>query len=114
LGLLVVISFLIPVALASMVYHNKLSSAFRLKEIVGKIKEIGWVDYLIWYIIMLIIIWVVYFISSFSIFPFFIGIVLVPLIISPYLSIFSARSVALVYKYEESGHEYYRHSEQVK
>jgi hypothetical protein len=112
--LLVVISFIIPVALANMVYQGKLVAAFRLKEIIGKIKEIGWVDYLIWFIIMLIIIWVAYFVSSFLILPFIIGIVIVPLIISPYLSIFLARSIGLVYKYEGSDHEYYRHSKQIK
>ncbi len=114
LGLLVVISFIIPIALANMVYQGKLMAAFRLKEIIGKIKEVGGVDYLIWYIIMLIIIWVAYFASSFLIFPFIIGIIIVPLIISPYLSIFFARSIALVYKYEVSDHEYYRHSKQIK
>ncbi len=114
LGLLIVISFLIPVALANMVYHDQLSAAFRFKEIIGKIKEIGGVDYLIWYVIMLIIIWAVYFISSFLVFPLFIGIIIVPLIILPYLIIFFARSAALLYKFEESDHEYYRHSEQVK
>lgn len=114
LGLLIVISFLVPIALANMVYHNKLSAAFRLKEIIGKIKEIGGVDYLIWYVILLIVIWVVYFISSFLIFPLFIGIIIVPLIILPYLTIFFARSVALVYIHEELDHEYYRHSKQVK
>ncbi len=114
LGLLIVISFLIPVALASMVHQDQLSAAFRLKEIVGRIGEIGWVDYLIWYVILLIVVLVVNFASSFLIFPLLIGIIIVPLIISPYLTIFFARSTALVYVYEESGHEYYRHSKQIE
>ncbi|MEN6592037.1 MAG: DUF4013 domain-containing protein [Methanobacterium sp.] len=113
LGLLVVISFLILVALANMVHHNKLSAAFRLKEIISKIKEIGGVDYLIWYVIMLIIIGAVYYVSSFLIFPLIIGIIIMPLIIFPYLTIFFARSVALIYKFE-ANHEYYRHSKQFK
>ena len=113
LVLLVVISFLIPVTLANMVHHNKLSAAFRFKGITGKIKEIGWVDYLIWYVIMLIIIGAVYYVSSFLIFPLFVGIIIVPLIIFPYLTIFFARSVALIYKFE-ANHEYYRHSKQIK
>lgn len=112
--LLVVISFIIPVALANMVYQGKLVAAFRLKETIGKIKEIGVVDYFIWYVIMLIVIGVVSYISSFLIFPLIIGIVIVPLVILPYLIIFLARSTALALKYEGSDHEYYRHSKQIK
>lgn len=110
----IVINFILPVALANMVHYNKLSAAFKFGDIVGKIREIGGVDYLIWYVIILIVIGVVYFLSSFLIFPLIIGVIIVPLIISPYLSIFFARSIALVYIYEESDHEYYRHSKQVK
>jgi hypothetical protein len=114
LGLLVVIGFIIPVSLANMIHHNRLGAAFSFKEIIGKIKEIGGVSYLIWYIIILIIIWTVSYVSTILIVPLLIGIIIVPLIISPYLSIFIARSIGLVYKYEESGHEYYRHSKQIK
>ena len=112
--LLVVSSFIIPVALANMVYQGKLAAAFRLKEIIGKIKEIGVVDYLIWYVIMFIVIGVVSYISSFLVFPFIIGIVIISLIILPYLIIFFARSAALVFKYEGLDHEYYRHTKQIK
>lgn len=108
LGLLVVVSFFIPVALARMVQENRLSSAFKFKEITRKIREIGWVDYLIWYVVMLIVLGVVYFISSFLVFPLLVGIIIVPLIILPYLGIFSARSVALMYGYEDEGKKYYR------
>lgn len=108
LGLFVVVSFFIPVALASMVQENRLNSAFKFKEITRKIREIGWVDYLIWYVVMLIVLGVVYFISSFLVFPLLVGIIIVPLIILPYLGIFSARSVALMYGYEDEGNEYYR------
>lgn len=114
LGILVVISFVIPVALANMAYHNRLGAAFSFKEIIGKIKEIGGVSYLIWYVIMLIIIWAMSYVSTILMVPLLIGIIIVPLIISPYFSIFFARSTGLVYKYEDSGHEYYRHSKQIK
>ncbi|MDD1775199.1 MAG: DUF4013 domain-containing protein [Methanobacterium sp.] len=110
----IVVSFVIPIALANMVYKDELKAAFRFGEIYNIIRRIGGVDYLIWYIIMLIIVWVVYFISSFLIFPFLIGIIIVPIIIMPYLTIFFARSVALLFNSQESGHEYYRHSKQVK
>ena len=115
IGLQLVISFIIPIALTNMVYHHKLSAAFKLKEIYVKIKEIGGVDYLIWYIIMVIIIGVIYYASFILIFPFFIGIIIVPLIILPFFMIFFARSSALVYKNAISeDHEYYRHKKQVR
>ena len=111
----IVISFIIPIALANMVYHRKLTAAFRLKEIYVKIKEIGGVDYLIWYIIMVLIIVVIYYASFILIFPFFIGIIIVPLIILPFFMIFFARSSALVYTNAISeDHEYYRHKRQVR
>jgi len=114
LGLLLVINFIVPVAMANMIHHNKLRSAFNFKEIIGKIKKIGGVSYLIWYVIMLIIIWGMIYVSTFLIFPLLIGIIIVPLIILPYLIITLARSLGLLYIYEDSGHEYYRHSKQIK
>jgi hypothetical protein len=111
----VLISFINPIALTNMVYHNELKAAFRLKEIYWKIKEIGGVDYLIWYIIMLIIMVVIYYISFILIFPFFIGLIIVPLIILPFFTMFYARSIALVYLNAVSeDHEYYRHKKQVR
>lgn len=114
IGLQIVVSFLIPIALANMVKNDALSAAFRFGEIIAKIRKIGGVDYLIWYIIMVIIIWVVYFVSFFLVFPLIIGIIIVPLIVLPYFMIFFARSTALVYTDAKSDHEYYRHKKQIK
>ncbi len=93
----IIISFLVAIALANMAYHGEIGAAFRFREIINKIGEIGWVDYLIWYVVMLML-WVIFlYISSFLVFPLIIGIILVPLIISPYFMMFFARSTALVY-----------------
>jgi hypothetical protein len=93
----VIISFLVVIALANMAYYGEIGAAFRFREIIDKIGEIGWVDYLIWYVVMLIL-WAVFlYISFFLVFPFIIGIILVPLLISPYFMMFFARSIALVY-----------------
>lgn len=110
----IMISFIIPIALVNMAFKNDLSAAFRLKEVYVKIKEIGGVDYLIWYVIMLIIIGLLSYISFILIFPFFIGLIIVPLIVLPYLTIFLARSTTLICDADESSHEYYRHSKQIK
>ncbi|MGV8143924.1 MAG: DUF4013 domain-containing protein [Methanothermobacter sp.] len=109
----VVVSFILPIALANMVHHDKLVGAFRFGEIINKIKQLGPVDYLIWYIMMLIIALVFGYISTFLVFPLIIGVIIVPLLIMPYLIIFYARSTSLAYTYEVSGHEYYRHSKQI-
>jgi hypothetical protein len=108
--LAIIISFFIAIALANMAYHDKLGAAFRFSEIIQNIREIGWVDYLIWYIVMLIIGAAYYFISFFLVFPLIIGIILVPLVISPYFMMFFARSTALVYLYGGVA-EYLRSSE---
>ena len=99
--LIILISFIIAVALTNMAYQNKLSSAFRFRDIFTKIGEIGWVDYIIWYIVMVLVASIVYFISS-TLILLFIGIILVPLIISPYFTMFYARSAALIYTSTES------------
>ncbi|MGZ7068488.1 MAG: DUF4013 domain-containing protein, partial [Methanobacterium sp.] len=80
-------------------YYGKLKYAFNFNKLFQKISEIGWVDYLIWYIVMLIIWSVTVTIAFFMIFPLIIGILLVPLIIYPYIMLFYARSTALVYVY---------------
>jgi hypothetical protein len=93
----IIISFLVIIALANMAYYGEIGAAFRFRGIIDKMGDIGWVDYLIWYVVM-IILWVVFlYISSFLVFPFIIGIILVPLIISPYFMMFFARSTALIY-----------------
>lgn len=99
LGILV--SFVIAVALANMAYQNKLDAAFRFGEIFKRIGKIGWVDYIIWYIVMILVAIIVYFISS-TLILIFIGIILVPLIITPYFAMFYARSTALIYTSTES------------
>ena len=99
--LIIFISFIIAVAITNMAYQNKLSSAFKFSEIFTKIGEIGWVDYIIWYIVMILVASIVYFISS-TLILLFIGIILVPLIISPYFAMFYARSAALIYTFTES------------
>jgi hypothetical protein len=114
IGLLIVISFIIPLALANMVYYEDLKAALRFGDLIGKLKEIGGVDYFIWYVVMLIIAVGASYICFFLIFPLLIGIVIVPLIIYPYLTMFYSRSTALVYAHGKPDPEYYRHKKQIK
>ena len=102
----IVLSFFITIALANMANHNELRAAFRFREIIDKIKAIGGVDYFIWFVVMIIIAWVAYNISFFLVFPFIVGVIIVPLVISPYFIMFFARSIALVFAF--GGIETYR------
>ena len=97
--LAIIISFLIPILLVNMAFFRELKYAFNFNKLFQKISEIGWVDYLIWYIVMLIIWYVTAIIAFLLIFPLIIGILLVPLVLYPYIMLFFARSTALVYVY---------------
>ena len=99
IGLQILVSFFIPIALGNMAHHDKLGGAFRFGEIIEKIREIGGVDYFIWFVVMVIIAWAAYFISFFLVFPLFIGVIIVPLLVLPYFMMFFARSISLVYAY---------------
>ena len=99
----IVIIPIIALAIANMAYNeNKLRSAFRFREILEKISNIGWGNLITWYIVTGIlyliigaIIFVIYYLLS-LINPFFAGII-ESLILVPYRYIFFARSVALLY-----------------
>jgi hypothetical protein len=95
----IIISFIIPVTLANMAYYGELKYAFKFDSLFQKISEIGWVDYLIWYIVMLIIWTITATVAFLMIFPLIIGVLLVPLVIYPYIMLFFARSTALIYVY---------------
>ena len=95
----IIISFFIPIILANMANYGELKYAFKFDSLFQKISEIGWVDYLIWYIVMLIIWTLAATVAFFMIFPLIIGVLLVPLVIYPYIMLFFARSTALVYVY---------------
>ena len=97
--LAIIISFLIPIILTNMADYGELKYAFNFNKLIQKISEIGWVDYFIWYIVMLIIWYVTATIAFLLIFPLIIGILLVPLVLYPYITLFFARSTALVYVY---------------
>jgi hypothetical protein len=82
------------IAIANMAYYNgEFSAAFRFSELMGRISIIGWVDFIIWYIVM--------------IFSFIIAVVvgvitLIGWILTiPYFYLFLARSLALLFISEE-------------
>ena len=102
--ILLLIYPLILMMLANMVYNNtKIESAFKFGEIFNKISNIGWGNFLLWYIVIGIIYLVIAAIGI-VIMLFFnlihlkiIGGVIYPLIIGSYMAIFIYRAVALFY-----------------
>jgi len=82
---------------------GKLSAVFRFREIFNKIKNIGWANLIIWYIVTGILLLIMSFIGLIvtmiiaMLTSLIVGIVLFSLIIVPYLAIYLFRGVALFY-----------------
>lgn len=93
------------IAVVNMALHDEIEAAFRFREILDKIKMIGWGKYIIWYIIMLIIVLVVALIGGIlsSLFTF-IGLIAY-LVIYPYFVILFARSLGLIFVSSEQYQE---------
>lgn len=104
IGVILAIIFLIfeVIAIANMaLYDGELGAAFRFGEILGRISKIGWGSYIIWLIVMFIILIVAGIIMGIlSIIPI-IGIFIAALIVYPYLYMFYARSLALLFASSE-------------
>lgn len=99
----IIILPIITIATANMAYYDsKLAAAFRFGEIFNKIGNIGWLNFIIWYIVTGIIYLALLFIGSLisiifdSISPI-IGGLIISLIVGPYTTMYLFRSVALVY-----------------
>jgi hypothetical protein len=86
------------IAVANMALNNsEFGAAFRFSEILEKISLIGWGKYLVWYIVMIVISLIGGFIASIlNVIPF-IGMIIALLVVYPYLTMFSARSLALLF-----------------
>ena len=100
IGMLLAIIFglVAIIAVANMAYYDSdLGAAFNFSEILDHISDIGWVDYIIWYIVMIVIGAIGGFIAGIlNIIPF-IGTIIALLVVYPYLYLFYARSLALLF-----------------
>jgi len=102
--LAILFGLLLTVAIAHMAFNDSLGAAFQIGEILNIISEIGWVDYVIWYIAV-IIIGGIGFVASFiiGIIPLIgpiISFVLTAILLEPYLNLFYYRAIGLRYAYE--------------
>lgn len=73
---------------------DRFGEAFNLSAIVGRIGAIGWLQYLVALVIVYLVVWVVTFVLM--LIPIIGGLIL--LVITPAISIFTARYVTLIYE----------------
>lgn len=89
---------IMAVAIANMAYYDgELGAAFRFGEIFSTISNIGWVDLIIWYIVMLIIGFVISFVASILTIIPVIGWLILVFLIYPYIYLFYARAISWLY-----------------
>lgn len=101
-GIIAIIFGLIAtIALANMAYNDsELGAAFRFSEIMEIISQIGWVDYIIWYVVIIIISMIIGFIAGIlNIIPI-LGFLIAVLVVYPYMQLFFYRALALLYAYD--------------
>jgi hypothetical protein len=90
-------------AIVNMAYYNgELGAAFRFSEILDRIAQIGWGKYIVTYIIIAVIAFIGFLIGMLTMI-ILIGFLLLPLIIVPYIAMFSSRAIALLYASTEEG-----------
>jgi len=81
-------------------YDGELGAAFRFSEIMDHIARIGWGKYISTYIVLALIGLVGMIIGVLiGVFTFGIGMILLILIIAPYIWMFAARGIALLFAY---------------
>ena len=96
----IIISIFAYMGIANMAYYNsEISAALRYREIMDRIATIGWGNYILWWIILMLIITIAGFIIDIvgGILLFFVLGFLVFLLGYSYIVIFQARSIALTF-----------------
>ncbi|HEX7467912.1 MAG TPA: DUF4013 domain-containing protein [Methanobacterium sp.] len=92
-----IIGLIEVIAIANMAYYDgDLGAAFRFGEILDCIAKIGWGKYIATYIVIAIVAFIGFLIGLVTLF-ILIGIILLPLIIAPYIYMFGARAIALLF-----------------
>ncbi len=102
--LAIIFSLFAIVAKARLADTGKFGSIIEFKEIFNSISNIGWGNYIIWFILMLILVIIISFVAALILVIPIIGFVIYFLIAIPYLLIFSSRAVGLIYN--ESKEQY--------
>jgi hypothetical protein len=98
LGVVVFVEGLImPIGIANMALKGSFIEAFNFSDIRRRIDKIRWGKLLLWFVAIYFILIIGSYVASITFF-LFVGFVLVPLLIIPYLAVFYARSLALLFE----------------
>ncbi len=93
----VIVGLIEVIAIANMAYYDgDLGAAFSFSEILDYIARIGWGKYIVTYIVIAIVAFIGFLIGLVTLF-ILIGIILLPLIIAPFIYMFGARAIALLF-----------------
>ena len=85
------------IAIANMAYYDgDLGAAFSFSEILDRIAKIGWGKYIITYIVIAIVGFIGFLIGLLTLF-ILVGFILLPLVIAPFIYMFGARAIALLF-----------------
>lgn len=91
-------TMLYMMALSTMAYHNRLGAAFKMGEILQKIKTIGYGRFILWWVATMIVSAI--FASAGSLIEMgssIVGFLVVPILINSFITLFQARSMGLIY-----------------
>ena len=92
-----IIGLIEVIAIANMAYYDgDLGAAFRFSEVLDHIARIGWGKYIVTYIVIGIVAFIGFLIGLLTIF-ILVGIILLPLVIAPFIYMFGARAIALLF-----------------
>jgi hypothetical protein len=97
LVILFIVSLIMVMAISNMAYYGKLEAAFKLGEIKERIRKLGWLNYILVLIIVVLLGALLSVGAAFVSFIPILGFVLACLIVYPYLYLFIARAYALIY-----------------
>ena len=93
----IIFGLLLMIARAVLAETESLVEAINIPEVFKKIGEIGWGNYIVWIVVYIILLLIIAFISGFIAVIPFIGIIISALIAKPYIEMFSARALGLIY-----------------
>ena len=93
----VIIGLIEVIAIANMAYYDgELGAAFSFSEILDRIARIGWGKYIVTYIVIAIVGFIGFLIGLLTLF-ILVGFILLPLVIAPFIYMFGARAIALLF-----------------
>jgi hypothetical protein len=95
--LTLIFTLFMMIAKAKLAETSKLSSIFEFKEIFNSISKIRWGNYIVWYILLIIIEIIIGFIGGLIALIPIIGLIVFFLIFVPVLLIFESRAIGLIY-----------------